>query len=129
MTQPSKFISNSDFASTPSSLLPPKHLILTPPSSFEVQALVPTVFSSSATFPRDFDSFVAYLWMDNEPEMLINGQIKVLDTANGWIKVEMRNSRTVVLRAVYSQFWDTTVTNNHTFHAVVVPILSPYKAQ
>lgn len=129
MTQPSKFISNSDFASTPSSLLRPKHLILTPPASFNIVAYEPTVFSTSATFERDFDSFVAYVWMDDDSAMLINGQIKVRSTADGWIKVVMKNSRTVVLQAIYSEFWATTVTNNHTFHAVVVPILSPYKAQ
>lgn len=129
MTQPSKFISSSNFASTPSSLLQPKHLVLTPPASFQVYEKEATVFRTSAKFAQDFDSFVAYLWMDNEPEMLINGQIYIRTNADGWVKVVMTDSRTCELQAIYSEFWDTTVSNTHTFHAVVVPILSPYQAQ
>lgn len=134
MTQPSKFISNSDFSSTPSSLLPPKHLVLTPPTSFNVPELTPVIYKTTARFAQDFDSFVSYLSADDEDDMIINGEITIAELVdgvfvNGWVKAVMINSRTIELRAIYSSFSANTFHNHHTFKATIIPILSPYQAQ
>lgn len=128
MPYPSKFISDSDLSSTPSSLEGGKRITLTTPSSVTCQALKTVAYSSSATFAKDFDTVEFIITCDQFPDINVyNGYVEVVgaDGITIFTSIEI-SGRTVRLVATYTAFWDATYSGSLTFRAVVVPIKSPF---
>lgn len=132
MQCPSKFIANSDFASTPSTLLAPKELTFTPTVPFNLTAGTVQTFNVDASFQDYFDSFFSYITVDGGNEISLNGTVYFTETFSGvsvqtYAQVIMTNARTVSLKLSYFSYNNTTVTGTHTFRAIVTPMLSPYQ--
>lgn len=86
-----------------------------------------TRFEATTTFDEDFDAVEYVITCDQFPEMqIINSQFIWYSDADVFVSVEMRDSRTVALVAIFTNFWDATFADALTFHAVVVPMKSPY---
>lgn len=127
MTQPSKFIADSDLSSTPSSLMGAKEIVLTTPANVNVPALGVAEYRQSVSFGQDFDSVNFSITCDELPNInAYNGYIEVEQNAiNLWVSIEIANN-TVSLVGVISGLVGGTFANSYTFRAVVVPIKTPY---
>lgn len=127
MQFPSKFITNSDFASTPAPLTGGQSIVLTTPASVSVQQLETKVYTQSVTFDDDFDTVDFIITCDEFPDINIyNGYYSEQGGSFLFVSVEI-SGRTVSLVAVFTAFWSATFTGSRTFRAVVVPMKTPYE--
>lgn len=127
MQYPAKLIATSDMASTPAPLAGGRKITLNTPANVQVREMQLTRFEASTTFDEDFDAVEYIITCDQFPEMqIINSQFTWYSNADVFVSVEMRDSRSVALIAIFTNFWDATFPNALTFHAVVVPMKSPY---
>lgn len=127
MPFPSKFISNSDLSSTPSSLEGAKTIVLSTPANVFVQGLSVVTHQSMTAFGGGFDSVDFILTCDQHPDINVyNGYVEFSD--NGvtmWASIEIVGN-TVRLVATYASFWNATFAPSLTIRAVVIPIKSPF---
>ena len=127
MPFPSKFISNSDLSSTPSSLEGAKTIVLSTPANVFVQGLSVVTHQSMTAFGGGFYSVDFIITCDQYPDINVyNGYVEFSD--NGvtmWASIEIVGN-TVRLVATYASFWNATFAPSLTIRAVVIPIKSPF---
>lgn len=136
MEQPSKFIANSDFASTPSSLAGAYEFEITSPTNIQLTEGVPKEYTYSHVFDADFGAFISYMRIDGGDLIQISQPISIIEYNDAqtydyyiFAKAEMRSAREVVFKIVYSSFFNlTTSSTPHTFKATIIPIKTPYQA-
>lgn len=127
MAYPNDFISNSDYASTPAPLEGAKKIDLTTPASVPVGALEVVEFSESVQFDKDFDAVEYIITCDEFPELVaINWSYSEYADADLFVSVSITGKR-VSLVAVFTNFHASTFVGERHFHAVVVPIKSPFE--
>lgn len=128
MTQPSKFISNSDLSSTPSSLLGAKEVVLATPASVNVSALTPVEYKQTITFGQDFDTINFSISCDELPNInAYNDYVEISNNAgiNLWVSVEISGNN-VSLVGVFGSIVGGTFSGSYTLRAIIVPIKSPF---
>ena len=127
MPCPSKFISNSDYSSTPLSLSGGKTLVLNTPANVQVQGLNTVNYSTSVTLDGDFDTVDFILTCDQYPDINVyNGYIQISEVAEFWASIEVSGNR-VRLVGTYPAFWNTTFSQALTIRATIIPIKSPFR--
>lgn len=128
MPYPSRYISNSDLSSTPSSLDGAKTITLVTPANVYVSTRTVVTYQSAITFAHDFDTVDFILTCDQYPDINVyNGYIQIYGVGGVtfWASVEIVDN-VVRLVATYSSFWNATFPDSLTIRAVVVPLVSPF---
>ena len=126
MPFPSKFIANSDYASTPSSLEGGKKIDLTTPANVHVEALEIKKFSQSISFDEPFDTVEYIITCDEFPYVAQYNDMYREDNLTRLYAYIQINGKTITLTALFTDIISGTFPDERHFHAVVVPIKSPY---
>lgn len=127
MQYPNKFISHSDFASTPAPLQGAKKIDLTTPANVSVGALQKKEFRQSVFFNEPFDTVEYILTCDEHNDLIVfDGSIAEYDDLDIFVSIEIQGT-VVSLIAVFTNFTAGTMVNERHYHAVVAPIKSPYQ--
>lgn len=127
MPYPARFISSSDYSSTPSSLEGAKKIVLSTPANVFVPELSVVNYQSSTTFSGGFDSVDFIITCDQYPAVNVyNSYVEFSDGGvTMWASIEIVDN-TVRLVATYASFWDATFAPSLTLRAVVIPIKTPF---
>lgn len=127
MQYPNKFISHSDFASTPAPLQGAKKIDLTTPANVSVTPLETKEFRNYVTFDQPFDTVEYILTCDEYGDLIVyNGSISEYDDLDIFVSIDIQGN-TVSLVAVFTNFIAGTMAEERHYHAVVTPIKSPYQ--
>lgn len=126
MPYPSKFISSSDYSSTPLPLSGGRTLVLNTPANVQVQGMNTTNYSTSVTIDGDFDTVDFILTCDQYPDINVyNGYIQISEVAEFWASVEISGNK-VRLIGTYTCFWNEVFHQALTIRATIIPIKSPF---
>lgn len=126
MPSPSKFIANSDLASTPAPMSGAITLSITTPASQYVAENTIVEYSTEATVSDDFDFVYSIITCDEEPTICAYNEYASIDQYG----IRCDASINIVgdkiqLWATYSSLLNATFTGSYTFRAIVIPIKSP----
>lgn len=127
MTSPSKFISSSDYSSTPAPLSGAREITFTTPASQYVQALNFVEYHSDITIGEDYDTLLYIITCDQLPDLCAYNWALTIDYLSGQINANIfpiQNKARLLIS--YSATDNHTFSGSYTFRAVVVPIKSPY---
>lgn len=126
MPYPSKFISSSDYSSTPLPLSGGRTLVLNTPAEVQVRGMGTVNYSTSVTIDGDFDTVNFILTCDQYPDINVyNGYIQISEVAEFWASVEISGNK-VRLIGTYTCFWDEVFHQALTIRATIIPIKSPF---
>jgi hypothetical protein len=126
MPYPSKFISSSDYSSTPLPLSGGRTLVLNTPAEVQVRGMGTVNYSTSVTIDGDFDTVSFILTCDQYPDINVyNGYIQISEVAEFWASVEISGNK-VRLIGTYTCFWDEVFHQALTIRATIIPIKSPF---
>lgn len=127
MQYPNKFISNSNFASTPAPLEGAKKIDLTTPANVSVDAFELVEFQEQVLFENGFDAVEYIITCDEYPDVhIVNGSYVEYGATDLLVSIDIQNSA-VILCAVFTNRWSATFPDVRHFHAVVIPIKTPYE--
>lgn len=128
MPSPSKFIADSDFASTPAPMSGAIVLTITTPVSQYVAENTIVEYKTEMTISEDFDFVYSIITCDEVPEICAYNRYASIDQSG------VRCDASINIVGNKIQFWTTysallnaTFTGSYTFRAIVIPIKSPYE--
>lgn len=129
MPCPSKFISSSDYASTPAPLSGAKVLTLTTPASQYVQMKQVVEYTTEITLEYDFDALEYIITCDEEPSLIGYSERLSIDSVGTYLEAgvcPVGRNRVQLYATYYSNLQSDTFTGQYTFRAIVIPMKSPY---
>ena len=127
MQYPNKFITNSTFASTPAPIDGAKKINLTTPANVSVGAFELVEFQEKVVFENGFDAVEYIITCEEFPDVkIINGSYVEYNLADLLVSIDIQGN-TVSLCAVFTNHWASTFPAQRHFHAVVIPIKTPYE--
>lgn len=127
MPSPSKFIADSDLASTPAPMSGAVVLTITTPASQHVAERTIVEYKTETTISGGFDFVYSIITCDEAPEICAYNRYASIDQSD----VRCIASINIIgdkiqLWATYSSLLDATFTGQYTFRAIVIPMKSPY---
>lgn len=129
MPCPSKFIANSNLASTPAPLSGAKTLSITTPASQYVQMKQVVEYTAEITLEDEFDALEYIITCDEEPNLVGYSEHLTIDI-NGTYLVAgvcpIGRNRVQLYATYYSNLQNDTFSGQYTFRAIAVPTKSPY---
>lgn len=130
MTSPSKFITSSDYASTPAPLTGAREIVLTTTASQYISARSTIEQYTEITVGDDFDFANYIITCDEEPTLCAYNWFLVINQYGTAINALVQPiGNKIRLSAIYTSIDGGTFTGSYTFRAVVIPMKSPYNSQ
>lgn len=127
MQYPNKFISNSDYASTPAPLEGAKTIDLTIPANTSVNPLEIKKFIEQVSFDKPFDSISYIISCDELPDITAyNSTYRLYDMLDIYVYIKIQGN-VVSLISLYTDIIGGTCPTTYHFHTVVIPIKSPFE--
>lgn len=127
MPSPSKFIADSDLASTPAPMSGAVVLTITTPASQYVAEHTIVEYKTETTISGGFDFVYSIITCDEAPEICAYNRYASIDQygVRCIASINIIGNK-IQLWATYSSLLDATFTGSYTFRAIVVPMKSPY---
>lgn len=127
MPSPSKFIADSDLASTPAPMSGAVVLTITTPASQYVAERTTVEYKTETTISEGFDFVYSIITCDEAPEICAYNRYASIDQSGVRCIASINIiGNKVQLWATYSSLLDATFTGSYTFRAIVIPMKSPY---
>lgn len=127
MPSPSKFIANSDLASTPAPLSGAQIITLTTPASQAIVANVPVKVYQEIPLDGEFDTINFIMTCQEVPQIIAyNERLYIFQNGLYLIANATPIGNKVRLSATYTSTLSGTFTGPYTFRAIIVPMKSPY---
>lgn len=127
MPSPSKFISNSDLASTPAPLSGAIVLTITTPASQYVGANTIVEYKTETTIDKDFDFVNTIITCDEYPNLCSYNRFLTIDQSGVRCDASVNIiGNKIQLFTTYSSLLNATFTGQYTFRAIIIPMKSPY---
>lgn len=127
MPSPSKFIANSDLASTPAPMSGAVVLTITTPASQYVAENTIVEYKTETTISDDFDFVYSIITCNEEPDICAYNRYASIDQYGVRCDASINIvGNKIQLWATYSSLLDATFTGSYTFRAIVIPMKSPY---
>ena len=126
MQYPNKFILNSDNSTTPAPLQGAKKIDLTTPASVSVRAFETVNFKETVYFDEPFDAIESIISCDEFPDANTFDNYYIEFGSTDLMASIDVSGNAVSLYVTFTNMWDATFTGERHFHAIVIPVKSPY---